>query len=315
MIETLTPRLLINRPSDAVVMPLPTDETTPPVMKTYLGMAYPFPCELKPTDTKTKRSTGVKSERGAAAASPHGVAILLDGRMRVRNFDGGLRISAALHRLAASLSGLSKHDFHSFVQIGLARSVLVQRLWQLDSNQLGEAFQRQQILVADIGAVLHRNQHLRFEQGNDLGRLLLRESGCPADRHQQNVRLGKLLGLLGVGNLAKIAQVADHEAVHLEEIGGVELLLLGVRVIEKGAHAGHEDIVHLILARTVDDLEFRPHHAKVGVGRVVARDGHDIRVLLGHRVPGRSIDGIGDHGRFPRLDAEAVVTEPFEFSQ
>src|SRR5688572_14486179 len=38
MIETLTPRLLINRPNDAVVMPLPTDETTPPVTKMYLGI-------------------------------------------------------------------------------------------------------------------------------------------------------------------------------------------------------------------------------------------------------------------------------------
>jgi hypothetical protein len=38
MIETLTPRLLMTRPSDAVVMPLPTDDATPPVTKMYLGI-------------------------------------------------------------------------------------------------------------------------------------------------------------------------------------------------------------------------------------------------------------------------------------
>src|SRR5688500_15647699 len=38
MIETLTPRLLIRRPIEAVVIPLPTEETTPPVTKMYLGI-------------------------------------------------------------------------------------------------------------------------------------------------------------------------------------------------------------------------------------------------------------------------------------
>src|SRR5262245_1838640 len=39
MIETLAPRLLINRPIEAVVMPLPTDDATPPVTKMYFGMS------------------------------------------------------------------------------------------------------------------------------------------------------------------------------------------------------------------------------------------------------------------------------------
>ena len=42
MIETLAPRLLISRPIEAVVMPLPTDETTPPVTKMYFGIT-PLP--------------------------------------------------------------------------------------------------------------------------------------------------------------------------------------------------------------------------------------------------------------------------------
>ena len=36
--ETVTPRLLRIRPSAAVVMPLPTELTTPPVTKMYLGI-------------------------------------------------------------------------------------------------------------------------------------------------------------------------------------------------------------------------------------------------------------------------------------
>ena len=35
---TLSPRAFSSRPSDAAVMPLPSDETTPPVTKTYLAL-------------------------------------------------------------------------------------------------------------------------------------------------------------------------------------------------------------------------------------------------------------------------------------
>jgi hypothetical protein len=42
MVQTLAPRLLSNRPIEAVVMPLPTDETTPPVTNMYFGIT-PFP--------------------------------------------------------------------------------------------------------------------------------------------------------------------------------------------------------------------------------------------------------------------------------
>src|SRR5262245_46976500 len=40
MIETLAPRLLISRPIEAVVIPLPTDDATPPVTKMYFGMSF-----------------------------------------------------------------------------------------------------------------------------------------------------------------------------------------------------------------------------------------------------------------------------------
>src|SRR5438067_1901563 len=41
MIETLMPRLLRSRPIEAVVIPLPIDETTPPVTKMYFGRLPP----------------------------------------------------------------------------------------------------------------------------------------------------------------------------------------------------------------------------------------------------------------------------------
>jgi hypothetical protein len=37
MIETPMPRLFSSRPIDAVVIPLPIEETTPPVTKMYFG--------------------------------------------------------------------------------------------------------------------------------------------------------------------------------------------------------------------------------------------------------------------------------------
>src|SRR5437764_13482681 len=42
-IETSTPLLLSTRPIEAAVIPFPTDETTPPVKKMYLGIPLPLP--------------------------------------------------------------------------------------------------------------------------------------------------------------------------------------------------------------------------------------------------------------------------------
>src|SRR5690348_4317641 len=43
---TLRPRAFSSRPSEAAVMPFPSEETTPPVTKTYLVTARrPFPCQ------------------------------------------------------------------------------------------------------------------------------------------------------------------------------------------------------------------------------------------------------------------------------
>src|SRR5690242_17061377 len=43
---TFRPRAFNSRPSDAAVMPFPSEETTPPVTKTYLVTARrPFPCQ------------------------------------------------------------------------------------------------------------------------------------------------------------------------------------------------------------------------------------------------------------------------------
>ena len=39
MIETERPRLLSSRPMLAAVMPLPSEEVTPPVTKTYFAIA------------------------------------------------------------------------------------------------------------------------------------------------------------------------------------------------------------------------------------------------------------------------------------
>ena len=58
--DTETPRLLSSRPIDATVMPLPTDETTPPLTKMY--RVTPPPSRMGPArigpETRTKKGTG-----------------------------------------------------------------------------------------------------------------------------------------------------------------------------------------------------------------------------------------------------------------
>src|SRR5687767_13239162 len=74
MIETLAPRLLINRPIEAVVIPLPTDETTPPVTKMYFGIPSSAWCVAGAGACCSPRwpmSAPGSAPRRAAAGDPH----------------------------------------------------------------------------------------------------------------------------------------------------------------------------------------------------------------------------------------------------
>src|SRR6476660_4987443 len=102
MIATLIPRLFNNRPIDAVVIPLPIEETTPPVTKIYFGRVSPVP---------------VCSPRITPASNP------------LANY-------SRLHR-AAEL-WFQNHDLHRLRQIALTKGQLLLRLGILDTERLAE---------------------------------------------------------------------------------------------------------------------------------------------------------------------------------
>src|SRR3954453_22116037 len=70
--ETLRPRAFSSRPSEAAVMPLPSEETTPPVTKTYFVgralMSTPLACRRDPfTAWYGRRRTAASQRRGRLA--------------------------------------------------------------------------------------------------------------------------------------------------------------------------------------------------------------------------------------------------------
>src|SRR5581483_8774684 len=75
---TFRPRAFSRRPSEAAVIPLPRDETTPPVTKTYLVGRPPAPAPAKPAPAliaHLRRAYGVCS-----GLSPEPIEVAHGGR-------------------------------------------------------------------------------------------------------------------------------------------------------------------------------------------------------------------------------------------
>src|SRR5689334_1696202 len=64
MIETERPRLLSSRPMLAAVMPLPSEEVTPPVTKTYFAIASRPSCRGKSASFGERASTDANATLG-----------------------------------------------------------------------------------------------------------------------------------------------------------------------------------------------------------------------------------------------------------
>src|SRR6476660_135034 len=107
-----------------------------------------------------------------------------------------------------------------------------------------------------------------------------------------------------------IAEMSELHAFEIDQIGGVVPVLCALLAVVIGADARNEDIMHLIFARTLDDLVTRLDAVQVGVARVIVREQDDVCRLLGHRVAGVLADGVDDDRRLVGANPEAVMAEP-----
>src|SRR3954451_19618061 len=155
MIETLSPRALIRRPRAAVVMPLPTDETTPPVTKMYCVIARSAP----PPKPAQKEIQEGRRRWCAASGSSFFACPWLSMDSFARWF--AFRIQ--------------NHETHRLGQIGCLQGQLVLGRGHGNAQRLAKWLEPGQLFIANRGGVLHRDDHFRFELTDHFGRLLGRD--------------------------------------------------------------------------------------------------------------------------------------------
>src|SRR5687767_5146010 len=161
MIETLAPRLLMRRPMEAVVMPLPTDETTPPVTKMYFGIRPLPPRPFAP----------VRRGDACIARSAAGRQYELGNRL----WPFGPRttqaspLQAPLRTMAARLAHPKHHQPHRLPQVARFHGQLLFRLGHRHAEVAAERIQTPQLAVPGRGGVLHGDDHLRRKLAGDFG--------------------------------------------------------------------------------------------------------------------------------------------------
>ena len=133
-------------------------------------------------------------------------------------------------------------------------------------------------------------------------------------RDEEHVDVGHRFGMLFREGVSQVAEMADHHAVQLDQVGGVVAPQRSAAFVLVRADAGDEDVVDFVLAGAVDRIELRLDGRQIRVRRLPGRDGHDIGRLLGEGVARLPAHRIGDDDRVLAANAKTVVPIPTDFS-
>src|SRR5439155_27251768 len=170
-------------PIEAAVMPLPREEPTPPVTKTYFDMD-----DLQGGFTNC---TGWRRRPPPALLSRFGFRLQYDD-LRLP-----LRGRRRLHR-----------------QLRLRRR-------GCDGHLVEEPFDTVELNLQARHRVMHGHHEARLELAHDLGRFDRVDGGASAYRHQQHVDRRDDLGVRVVERMPEVAEVAHAHVVDLDQVDGV----------------------------------------------------------------------------------------------
>ena len=107
-----------------------------------------------------------------------------------------------------------------------------------------------EVLRAAVDGEVHRDDDLRTDLRDDLGRLGRRQGRLAADRHEQHVDGPELADLLVGQQVAEVAEVADVDAVDLDREDHVLAARAAGLAVVVGPDPGDEQVAELVLAGT-----------------------------------------------------------------
>src|ERR1700730_17911440 len=225
MRETLIPRFLSKRPSEATVIPFPTDDATPPVTKINLDIGPSWSALRKDDNLRFYRQTTPKNSE--------------------------LRLH--IYRLDAHLP-----------------AKFIEGVWPFT--------------CACRGAIMHWNDHMRFNLTDHLGGLRRAERIGAANRDQQDVGIGNFFKLFLLQSVAQVSKVTDHEVIHVNNINGIASAFRAALRVVVGGDAGNQHITDLIFAGAAHHTRIPGNGFREVMAGVVMTDGDDGGVDLAQLV-------------------------------
>src|SRR5579883_2861844 len=117
--------------------------------------------------------------------------------------------------------------------------------------------------------------------------------------------------------MAQVAQVADHDIVHMDDINGVAAKLLAALVVVIGGDAGNQDIADLVLSWPPHNPRIPAHAHSIVMARMIMADGDNRggKLTQPGSVCGASLGRkrISNQGDALALELKARVAKPGNF--
>src|SRR5579883_3413227 len=117
--------------------------------------------------------------------------------------------------------------------------------------------------------------------------------------------------------MAQVAQVADHDIVHVDDINGIAAKLLAPLIIVIGGDAGNQNIADLIFSRSPHNTRIPAHAHSIVMAWMIVADGDNRGGKLAQ--PGSVCSAslgrkrISNQGNALAFELEARVAEPGNF--
>src|SRR5439155_12646981 len=152
----------------------------------------------------------------------------------------------------------------------------------------------------------------RLDLADHADRLGRADRFAAAHWDEQHVHVADLVELLGRQLVPKVAQVAEDDVVHVDDVDGVLAKLGALLAVVVGAHAGDQNAADLVFACAVDRealIAHRPHRGDVRVIGVIVADRDDVRGGPADVEPDRAIVRVGQHDTVAPAQAKACMSE------
>jgi hypothetical protein len=139
------------------------------------------------------------------------------------------------------------------------------------------------------------------------------------NRDKQHIGVGHFFQLIFMQDVPQIAEMADHQVIHVNNINSVASILLPTFVVVIGCNTGNKDITDFILPRTTYSPWFPPYAHDIVMPWMVVADGDDGGVDLAQAVcvPLRGSllrrERVGDQGNIFATQLKAGVAQPRYF--